>query len=156
MMRHPGRVILAAGSAVPKVGRCPAVAVLRRILYLDALVTAAIAVVLIPFPGFVFEDLLAQPPASDYTLVRLLGASLLPLALLMVLIGHRVQELWWWCWAFVIFEAGWGMILTLEAAFGLPAGSRAAWWWVSAAVAWGFALAYLWGIARAGNEAQPI
>jgi hypothetical protein len=131
------------------------VALLRRVLYLDALVTAVIAVVLIPFPGFVFEDMLGQPAATDYTLVRLLGASLLPFALLMVLIGHRVQELWWWCWAFVILEGMWGVVLTLEAAFGVPTGTAPGFWWLSAAVAWGFALAYLWGIARAAGEAGP-
>jgi hypothetical protein len=125
------------------------------VLYVDALVTTAIAVVTIPFPGFVFEDLLSQLPASDYTLVRLLGASLLPVALLMVLVGHRVQDLWWWCWAFVIFEGAWGLVLTLEAAFGLPPGTGAGVWWLGAAVAWGFAFAYLWGISRAGAEAQP-
>jgi hypothetical protein len=132
------------------------VATLRRVLNLDALVSAVVGLALAVAPSWLLEDLLGQPPALDTAIHRLTGVALLTLALLMVLVAHRIEELWWWCWAFVVFEAGTALVTTLHGLFGLPT-EAAAWpWWVLAAGSWAFAGAFLWGIARAGVEApQP-
>jgi hypothetical protein len=126
---------------------------LRRVLYLDALLTAIGSFVLLAVPGW-FLDVLGQPALADQAWLRLLGMATLSLSLLMVLIGHRVEELWWWCWAFVILEAGGAMVGSLHLLLGLPEGAAAWPWWLLAGVSWLFAGGFLWGIARAGTEAQ--
>ena len=128
-------------------------AVLRRVLYLDALVSAVVGLALAAAPAWVFETLLGQPRTTDVAIHRLAGVASFTLALLMVLVGHRVEELWWWCWAFVVLEVGAAAVATLHAAFGLPAGAAAWPWWALGIGSWAFAGAFLWGIARAGNEA---
>ena len=130
-------------------------AVLRRVLYLDALVSAVVGLALAAAPAWVFETLLGQPRTTDVAIHRLAGVASFTLALLMVLVGHRVEELWWWCWAFVVLNAGAAIVATLEAAFG-PPDAAAAWpWWTLAIGSWALAAAFLWGIARAGVEVPP-
>jgi hypothetical protein len=131
------------------------VVVLRRVLYLDALVSAVVGLGLIAAPAWAFETLLDQPPALDTAIHRLAGVASFTLALLMVLVGHRVEELWWWCWAFVVLEVGAAAVGTLHAAFGLPDGAAAWPWWALGVTSWMFAGAFLWGIARAGAETPP-
>jgi hypothetical protein len=131
------------------------VAILRRVLYLDALVFAVVGLALAAAPGWVFEDLLAQPPAAETAIHRLAGVASFTLALLMVLVGHRVEELWWWCWAFVVLEVGAAIVGTLHAVVGLPTGAAAWPWWTLGIASWAFAGAFLWGIARAGAQAPP-
>ena len=128
-------------------------AVLRRVLYLDALVSAVVGLALAAVPGWVFETLLSQPRAADVAIHRLAGVASFTLALVMVLVGHRIEELWWWCWAFVVLEVSAAAVATLHAAFGLPSGAEAWPWWALGIGSWAFAGAFLWGIARAGNEA---
>jgi hypothetical protein len=130
------------------------VAVLRRVLYPDALVTSVVSIALIAVPGTVLR-VLGQPAPADQGWLRLLGVAGLTLSLLMVLVAHRVEELWWWCWAFVILNTGIAAVATLHAAFGLPEGAAAWLWWVLGAGSWGLAGLFLWGIARAGVEAPP-
>jgi hypothetical protein len=131
------------------------VAVLRRTLYLDALLTAVGAVALLAVPRFVVVTLLDQPEPPDFAWHRLTAVAGLGLALVMVLVGHRVEELWWWCWAFVVVEVGSAAVATLHAAFGVPGGAASWPWWAIAGISWLFAGAFLWGIARAGVERPP-
>jgi hypothetical protein len=131
------------------------VAILRRVLYLDASITALAGVALASAPGWVFETILGQPPALDTAIHRLAGVASISLALLMVLVGHRVEEIWWWCWAFVVLEGGAAAVATLHAAFGLPDGAAAWPWWTLGVASWAFAGVFLWGIARAAEEAPP-
>ena len=128
---------------------------LRRVLYLDALVSAVVGVALTAAPAWVFETLLGQPPATDTAIHRLAGVASVTLALLMVLVGHRVEELWWWCWAFAILEAGAAAVATLHDVLGLPGGAEAWPWWLMAGISWAFVGGFLWSIARAGSEASP-
>jgi formate/nitrite transporter FocA (FNT family) len=130
-------------------------AILRRTLYLDALVSAVAGIFLVAAPGVLFVTVLGQPEPSDPAPLRLLGVATFTLALVMVLIAHRVQDLWWWCWAFVLLEAGSAAVSTLHAAFGVPEGAAAWPWWAVGLGSWAFAFAFLWGIARAGTEAPP-
>jgi hypothetical protein len=129
--------------------------VLRRALYLDALLTGVAGAAVLAAPRFLLVTILDQPPYPDYTPLRLLGVAGFALAMLMVLVGHRIEELWWWCWAFVVLEGGAAAVKTLQAAFGLPAGAAAWPWWAWASASWAFGVAFLWGIARAGSEAPP-
>jgi hypothetical protein len=122
-------------------------------LYLDSLLNGALAIGLIALPRFVLVDLFGQPVYPDYAFVRVFGAAALALALLEVLVGHRVEDLWWWCWVFVLFEAGRAAILTLHVLFGLPDGAGAFMWWLGAGVRWSVAVGLLLGIGRAASEA---
>jgi hypothetical protein len=127
--------------------------ILRRVLYLDALLTALASVAVLVAPRFVTVTLFGQPEYPDYAPLRLLGVAGVTLAVLMVLVGNRVEQLWWWCWAFVILEGGSATVKTLHAAFGVPPGAAAWAWWAWGLASWAFAFAFLWGIARAGTEA---
>jgi hypothetical protein len=131
------------------------VSLLRRVLYLDALLNAALGVALTALPRFVLVDLFGQPVYPDYAFVRVFGAAALALALLEVLIGQRVEELYFWCWTFVMFEAVRAAILTLHVLFGLPEGAGTFMWWLGAAVRWVVAFGLLLGIGRAAGEAPP-
>ena len=130
-------------------------ALLRRLLYIDALLSALGGASLVLLPRFLLATVLGQPPYPDYAWVRLLGVSGLALSLLMVLVAHRIEELWWWSWAFVTLEAGAALVATLHALLGLP-GEAAAWpWWAMAGISWGLAGGLVWGLARAGMERPP-
>jgi len=131
------------------------VTLLRRILYLDALLNAALGVALVALPRLLLVDLFGQPLYPDYAFVRVFGAAALALALLEVLIGQRVEELYFWCWTFVLFEAVRAAILTLHVLFGLPEGASAFMWWLGAGVRWGVAFGLVLAIGRAASEAQP-
>lgn len=128
---------------------------LRRVLYLYALFGAVIGVALLTFPRFLLVDLLGQPAYTDYAWVRLVGTHSLGLTLLGVLVGHRVEDLWWWSWAFVAVAFGIAAVTTLHAAFGLPSGAAIWPWMVLAGLAWAIAFGLVWGIARAGLERPP-
>lgn len=128
---------------------------LRRVLYLDALLNALLAAGLIVLPRFVLVDLFSQPVYPDYAFVQVFGVAALTLALVEVLVAHRVEELWWWCWVFVLFEAGRAAILTLHVLFGLPEGAGALMWWLGAGVRWAVAFGLVLGIGRAATEAPP-
>ena len=132
------------------------VSILRRVLYLDALTSAVVGVLLAAVPGFLMETVFGQPPSPDNELHRLLGVAFTLASLQMVLVGHRVEEVWWWCWAFVFFEAGTALVSLLNAALGLPAGAAAWPWWTLGLVSLGFAAAFVWGIGRAGIERPPL
>lgn len=125
---------------------------LRRILYLHALVSAVSAVAFLAAPRSLM-DLLGQPAFVDQAWLRLLGVNGLVLALLMVLVGHRTEELWWWSWAFVILDVSGAAVAGLHAAVGLPPDSAAWPWWVGAVLALGLAGGLVVGLARAGTEA---
>lgn len=127
-------------------------ATLRRVLYLQALVWAALGLSLALLPRFVLVTLFGQPEYLDYLLVRLGGIDAFALALLMVLVAHHAEQAWWWTWAFVIMTAGEALATTLHAALALPPGAAAWPWWLFAVVAWGFVVALLWGLASAGHE----
>lgn len=134
----------------------PDVVILRRTLSIDALLSAASGAALVVFPRFLLVTVLGQPPYPDYALIRVAGVSLFVVAMLMVLVGHRIEELWWWSWAFAILSAGIALVATVRAGFGSP-GDAAAWpWWMIAAVDWALTGAFLWGLARAGTERPPI
>ncbi len=136
--------------------RYAAVTLLRRVLYLQALAAAIPAVGLVALPRWVLVTLLAQPGYVDYAWVRVVGVQALGLAMVIVLVAQRIEDLWWWSWAFVVGTGAVAAVTTLHAAFGVPAGAAAWPWWAVALGSWAFGAAQLWGIGRAGLERPAL
>ena len=72
-----------------------------------------------------------------------------------VLVGHRIQDSWWWSWGFTIVTAGLAAVALLNAAFGLAPGDSAVLWWLFGAVTVAFAFGLMYGLYQASGE-QPI
>lgn len=128
---------------------------LRRALGAGALVSLLLAVPMLAIPRTLVEGSMGQPPGGDIVWVRLFGAAIFALGLVHVLILRKLDELWWWCWAFVVFDGAAAAITLSHAAVGRPEGSAAWPWWTYGVVSALFATLYLVGIARAGQE-EPL
>jgi hypothetical protein len=130
-------------------------ALLRRTLYWQALVWAVAGVALAALPRFILTTVFDQAPYPEYAWVRIVGLQAFALAMFMVLVAHRIEELWWWSWGFVIPTGGVAVVVFLNAAFGLREPSSPVLWWIFSAVAAGFAGFLLYGLFRTGQE-RPI
>jgi hypothetical protein len=128
---------------------------LRGILYLQAAVWAIVGVALAVAPRFVLVTMFDQSQHQEFAWMRLVGAQSLGLAMLMVLVGHRVEQLWWWSWAFALVTMLTAVVVLLNAAFGLAPHESGVLWWVFAAVATAFSLCLLYGLYAASKE-QPF
>lgn len=128
---------------------------LRNVLYLDALVWAITGILLALWPVWLLERVFAQVPLGEYAWVRMAAILGIGMAMLMVLVAHRVETLWWFAWAFVLTEGAQALLGALNALYGLPQGSGALLWWLFAGVSAVFALALLAGVAKAGLEKPP-
>jgi hypothetical protein len=128
---------------------------IRRALYLASAAWALIGLSLLLAPGFVLGTVLDQATGSSQALTRLLGLDMVGLAMFMVLVGHRAQDLWWWSWAFALVGLGTSAALVLNAAFGLASGQSGTWWWLGAALAVALTLLLLYGLWAASQE-QPL
>ena len=129
---------------------------LRTVLYLDAVVWAATGGLLALIPVSLLEDVFHQVPLGDYVWVRMAAILGVGTALLMVMVAHRIETLWWFDWAFVLTEGALALLCVLNALFGLPDGSGALLWWVFAGVSAAFAAAMLVGLAKTGTERPAI
>jgi hypothetical protein len=103
-------------------------------------------------PAWVAEGLMGQPPLSQYAWMREIGIMGLVLAMLMVLVSQRIEELWWWSWAFAILGVGTATLAGLTALFGLPSGAAAWPWWVLTAANAVIGAGLLVGMSDAGEE----
>ena len=128
---------------------------LRRVLYVQAGVGAVVGLGLTIIPGLVLVTWFGQPELGETAWIRLLGVQTFGLALVMVLVAHRVEELWWWSWAFAFTDVALMGIVVLNLAFGLAPGQSAAVWWVASLVAIGFALWMLYALWITSRE-RPI
>jgi hypothetical protein len=128
---------------------------LRRVLYLQAAVWTLSGVALLVAPRFVLVTMFDQSQHQQFSWMRLLGIHALGLAMIMVLVAHRVEELWWWSWAFAFVTVVTAAVVLLNAAFGLGPGESSALWWVFSAVAVLFSLGLLFGLYGASRE-QPF
>jgi hypothetical protein len=124
---------------------------LRRVLYYQAAVWVACGVTTAIAPGTVLR-LFDQVQYPDVTYVRVCGVMSVALALLMVLVAQKTDEVWWWSWAFAAADASIVTITALHATFGLPDGSGALLWWLFAGVNLMLGGAMLVGMAQAGQE----
>ena len=125
---------------------------LRRVLAFGALILIGIGLPLVLVPGTVAERILGQQPLSDYVWLRLFGTAGIVLGLFHVLIIRKLEEVWWWCWAFVLFDGASAVIVVLHAVVGMRDGSAVWPWWVYGTTSGLFTALYLAGIARAGQE----
>jgi hypothetical protein len=125
---------------------------LRRNLYLQAAVWAVAGVALLIVPKFVVVTLFGQPRDMELAWVRLVGIQSIGLAMLMVLVGHRVEELFWWAWAFALVTTVMVAVVVLNAAFGLSEHESGVFWWLFSGVALVFDLGLLYGLFVASRE----
>jgi hypothetical protein len=145
-------------------------ALLRRVLYLQAAVFALAGLALAVAPRFLLVNVFAQVALPDYSWVRIVGVQAVVLAMFMVLVAQRSEEVWWWSWTFLSVAAAVAAVAVLNALTGpgeelatspvalLTSGrhrSSAVLWWLLAAVNAGFTLGLLWGLGRTGQE-RPL
>jgi hypothetical protein len=126
--------------------------VLRRVLGQGALLLLLLSVPLVVLPRTMVEDVLGQTVVVDDIWIRLFGAGCLALGLFHVLILRKLEDLWWWCWAFVVFDGSISVICLSHAAVGIPEGSAAWPWWVLGGATGAFTALYLVGLAKTGQE----
>jgi hypothetical protein len=136
-------------------GLLAAVDLLRRVLILGAIVWAVSGAAIAVAPAFVLETVFGLPPLPDAGYVRVAGVFSVSLAMLMVMIARRLEDLWWFSWAFVLASAGSALVATLDALIGLPKGTSTLLWWLFAAVSTAFTVGLLAGLARTGTERPP-
>ncbi|HEX2089774.1 MAG TPA: hypothetical protein VHI54_07600 [Actinomycetota bacterium] len=127
---------------------------LRRTLYLGAAAFVLTGLFLAIAPRFLLVVVLQQLELPDYVGPRLAGVGAVVAAMLMVLMGHRIEEVWWWSWAFVIGAAGFAIVSLLRALFG-PSGASALPWWLLAAASAAFGASLVWGLFVAAQERPP-
>ena len=125
---------------------------LRRLLKIDAALWTVSSMAVLVAPGWVVDDLLNQPPSPGYGWLRASAVMGLVLAMLMVLVSQKLDELWWWAWAFAILEVGTATVFALTALLGLPDGAAAWPWWVLAGVNGALGAGFLAGLGIAGQE----
>lgn len=125
---------------------------LRRVLYWEAAILTLAGAAVAIFPRLVLVDLFGQVRYPDYAWVRIAGIQGIGFAMLAVLVAQRIEDLWWFCWAYVLVSVAIAVVVTLNAIAGLPERSSAVLWWLLAAESVVVAAALLWGMAQAGRE----
>jgi hypothetical protein len=128
---------------------------LRRVLYLEAGLWALAGAALALVPRFVLVTVFDQPPYPEYAWLRLYGIQGVGLAMLMVLVAHRIEHLWWWSWAFALITTGTAAVVVLNAAFGLAPRQSGVLWWLFALLTLAFAFGLLYGL-FASSKDQPF
>ena len=74
------------------------------------------------------------------------------LALLMVLVAQKIEDLWWWTWAFAVLEVGLATVFVLTALLGLPDGAATWPWWLLGALNGALGAGLLAGLGEAGQQ----
>ena len=117
------------------------VKLLRRQLKTQAVMWVFGSIAIVLFPRWVFETIAGQPVLEEYVWAQAVGVMGIVLALLMVLVAQKIDELWWWSWSFAVLDVGLATLFVVNALFGTP----------DAAPAWPFwSLAVLNGVLGAG------
>jgi hypothetical protein len=128
-------------------------AILRRALLVFAGVWAVCGVAVAVVPRWLLVTWFDQVPYPDYTYVRVCGIAALGSAALALMISRRLDQVWWWSWAFVLQTGATALVTGLHALFASPEG---VWfWWLFAASNAALTAWLVLGIARAGVE-EPI
>lgn len=125
---------------------------LRRLLKLQAILWAAWGLLALVTPRWLVETMMGQPALGDTIWLRSIGVLSLVLALLMVLVSQKLDDVWWWSWAFAVADIGLGTVCVLHAFLGLPEGAPAWPWWSLGAVNAALGAGLLVGMADAGQE----
>jgi hypothetical protein len=129
-------------------------AILRRALLLFAGVWAVCGVAIALVPRWLLVTWFDQTAYPDYTYVRVCGIAALGSAALALMVSRRLDDHWWWSWAFAL-QTGTTAIVTAVNAIGTPEGSAAWFWWLFAVTNAVLGAFLVLGIARAGVE-EPI
>ncbi|MGZ8629899.1 MAG: hypothetical protein ACXWZF_02895 [Actinomycetota bacterium] len=125
---------------------------LRRLLKAQAALWFVWSVAVGLVPRWVLEDVFGQPVLADYVWVRAAAVMGIVLALLMVLVAQRIDDLWWWSWAFAVLEVGTATVFVINAMFGVPTGADAWPFWALATVNGLFGAGLLVGMGISGQE----
>jgi hypothetical protein len=125
---------------------------LRRVLYWQAALWTAAGAVEIAAPRWFLETVFRQPPYPDVAYVRSMGVMCVAFALLMVLVAQRLEDVWWWAWAFALTDAALATVSVLNAVLGPVEGSATTYWWLLGAGNVAFASGLMVGMARTGQE----
>ena len=125
---------------------------LRRTLWWQAAVWAAAGIAFLAAPGWLVEQVFDQGPLAEEAWLRVMGSMAIVLGMTMVLVANRIEELWWWAWAFAILEFLTAAVFALNALVDLPEGAAAWPWWLLAAANLLVGLLDLVGLARTGLE----
>ena len=131
--------------------RCALVKFLGATLRWQAVLWAVAGVALVIAPGWVVEGLFDQPPSEDAWL-RAFGVASVCLAAQMVLVGRKLEELWWWSWTFVLLEFGTAVVFAATALVGTPEGAPTWPWWFLAVLNAAFGALEIAGLAKTGTE----
>jgi len=122
---------------------------LRRALYAQAAVWGLAGLLVAVAPGT-----LGAGPELPW--IRIAGVEALGLSMVMVMVGHRVEELWWWSWGFALVSVGVTAVVLLFAAVGVhdthPGGP---FWWSFGVVDLMLSLSLLYGLFVSSRE-QPL
>jgi hypothetical protein len=128
-------------------------AILRRALLVFAGVWAVSGVAVAVVPRWLLVTWFDQVPYPDYTYVRVCGIAALGTAALALMVSRRLDEVWWWSWAFVLQAGATALATGLHA---LSTSAEGVWfWWLFAASNAALTAWLVLGIARAGVE-EPI
>ncbi len=125
---------------------------LRRILKAQAVLWAVGGLLAIAAPRWLVESVMRQPALGDPVWLRTIGVMSVVLALLMVLVSQKLDDVWWWSWAFAVLEIGAATVFVLHALVGLPDGVAAWPWWAAGAADALLGGGLLIGLAEAGQE----
>ncbi len=125
---------------------------LRKVLYAQAAVWGACGLAIAAAPHYLIHDVFRQPHYPDYAYVRVTGVMSLGLALLMVLVAQRLEDVWWWSWAFLITTAAVTTVTGLHLVLGDRTGNSNVLWAIFAAVNGLFTVGLLLGLGRAAQE----
>lgn len=105
---------------------------LRHLLKVQAALWLVFGLAIALVPRAVFEGVFGQPVLTDYAVVRAAGVMAIVLAMLMVLVSQKLEDVWWWAWTFALLEAGTAAIFLVNAVWGVPHGAPAWPWWALA------------------------
>ena len=125
---------------------------LRRLLKVQAACWVIGSVAIATVPRWVLETIAGQPVLAEYVWVRAIGVMGVVLALLMVLVAQRIDDLWWWSWAFAVLDVGLATLFAVNALFGVPKGAPAWPFWSLAALDGAFGAGLLVGMGIGGQE----
>jgi hypothetical protein len=132
------------------------VKLLRATLRWQAALWAAAGLALTIAPGWVVETVLDQLPLGEDAWLRAAGVMAVALAAQMVLVGHRIEELWWWAWTFVFLELATAIVLLANAVVGTPAGAAGWPWWALGGANAALGVVQVAALARSGTERSPV
>jgi hypothetical protein len=144
-----------AEEAAPAATMGRVMTLLKRVLRWGAGLTVASGVGLALFPSPILHQIFEQNHISEYAWVRVAGLEGVGLGMLMVLVAHHIEELWWFSWAFVITSGSIAVYAALKAFFAVPADSSALLWWLIAGLEGVFTALLLIGLTMTGLE-KPV